>query len=320
MPTTLYSKPWRSPAALVKVLKSKRLEFLDETEAENILSQISYYHFKIYLHPLLDPESPDGKHYKKDEYFEYGLELYRFDEKLRVLLFGVIARLEVKLRSRLDHVLSAYSNNPFWYLDDAYFFTKHGAGYIDDTRKGIRRDFKKEDELYARHYCRKYHNNVHAQFTELPPFWIAGELITIGCLFRIFNAIDHGYFRRLAAPANALLDNLAKEFGANDFKALTNWVRRLRDVRNRCAHHSRLWNAKLAAPSQIAGELSIPEVHQYRPYLSICVMHKMIKSLGLTGIDLKSDILRFFAGNHAARRYMADTGFPQGWENDPFWN
>lgn len=320
MPTTLYSKPYRTPTDLVTDLKNKQLEFLDEAEAENILSQISYYHFKIYLHPLLDPASPGGKKYRKDEYFEYGVELYRFDEKLRALLFGIIARIEVKLRSRLDHALSSYSNNPFWYLDDTYFFTKRGTAYIDSTRRTIQTDFSKEDELYARNYRSKYHNNVHPQFTDLPPFWIASEIITIGSLFRIFDSIDHAYFRLLPAPANAVLDNLANEFGANDFKVLTNWVRRLRDIRNRCAHHSRLWNAKLAVPSQIANELTIREVHQYRPYLSICVIHKMIKSLGLAGIDLRENIRCLFAGSHAAKLYMSDTGFPQGWEHDPFWN
>lgn len=320
MPTTLYSKPYRTPADLVNDLKSKHLEFIDEAEAENTLSQISYYHFKIYLHPLLDPASPGGKHYREDEYFEYGLELYRFDEKLRALLFGIIARLEVKLRSRLDHALSCFSNNPFWYLDDTFFFTIKGTKYIDDTRKRIQADFSQEGELYARNYQNKYHNNVHTQFTDLPPFWIASEIITIGCLLRIFSSIDFGYFKKLASPDNAMLDNLAKEFGAKDFKALTNWVQRLRDVRNRCAHHSRLWNAKLAAPSQIAGELSINETHQYRPYLSICVMHKMIKSLGLTGINLKAEIISLFASHHAARLYMYETGFPHDWETDPFWN
>jgi abortive infection bacteriophage resistance protein len=78
MPTTL-CKPYRTPADLINDLGSKKLEFLDEAEAENTLSQISYYHFKIYLHPLLDPASPGGKHYRKD-IFEYGVELYRFDE------------------------------------------------------------------------------------------------------------------------------------------------------------------------------------------------------------------------------------------------
>jgi len=320
MPTTLYIKPYRTPADLINDLKTKKLEFLDEAEAENTLSLISYYHFKIYLHPLLDPASPGGKHYRKDEYFEYGVELYRFDEKLRVLLFGIIARLEVKLRSRLDHALSAYSNNPFWYLDDRYFFTRNGTGYIDSTRKKIQDDFSKEEELYARNYRSKYHNNIHTNFADLPPFWIASEIITIGCLFRIFDAIDHSYFRQLPAPNNALLDNLAKEFGANDFKILTNWVRRLRDVRNRCAHHSRLWNAKLAVPSQIGAEITVTQTHQYRPYLTVCVLHKMIKSLGISDINLKIDILKLFSGSHAAQLYMSDTGFPKGWDNDPFWN
>ncbi len=35
MPTTLYSKPYRTPADLVNDLKSKQLEFLDEAEAES---------------------------------------------------------------------------------------------------------------------------------------------------------------------------------------------------------------------------------------------------------------------------------------------
>lgn len=320
MPTTLYSKPYRTPTALVNDLKSKRLQFLDETEAENTLSQISYYHFKIYLHPLLDPSSPGGKHYRENEYFEYGVELYRFDEKLRVLLFGVIARLEVKLRSRLDHKLSAFSNTPFWYLDNTFFFTKHGTKDIDETRGTIQSDFRREKELYARNYRDKYHNNVHHQFSDLPPFWIASELITIGCLCKIFKTIDYAYFKKLAVPHNTLLYDLAKEFGANDFEVLKNWVQRLRDMRNRCAHHSRLWNARLAVPSQIADELSIPEARPYRPYLSICVIHKMIKSLGLTGIDLRGELLLLFAGNHTAQVYMKDTGFPEGWETDPFWN
>ncbi|WP_413467841.1 hypothetical protein [Pantoea agglomerans] len=97
-------------------------------------------------------------------------------------------------------------------------------------------------------------------------------------------------------------------------------MRRLRDVRNRCAHHSRLWNAKLATPSQIAGELSVPETHQKRPLSDKCVMQRMIKTLGITGINLKSDLIQLFAGNHAARLYMSETGFPQGWEKDPLWN
>ena len=319
MPTILYSKPYRTPAELVIYLKSKKLNFHDEVEAQKTLRQISYYRFKIYLHPLLDPETPGGKHFRADEYFEHGVALYRFDEKLRVLLFEVIARLEVKLRSRLDHTLSSYSNNPFWYLDNIFFFTKYGTDNIDKVRRKLQSEFNRENELYARNYREKYHNAIHPQFNDLPPFWIVSEIMTIGSLYKLLDAIDFTWFKNLAAPANATLNNLASEFGAHDFKSFVNWVRRLRDVRNRCAHHSRLWNAKLAVPGQIANELSVRETHPYRPYLTICVMHKMIKSLGLTDIAFKDKLKTLFEENPVVRQYMKETGFPPDWETDPFW-
>jgi hypothetical protein len=73
-------------------------------------------------------------------------------------------------------------------------------------------------------------------------------------------------------------------------------------------------------PGQVADELRTPATHQYRPYLSICVMNKMITALGLTGINLKEDMIDLFADNYTARRCMAETGFPQDWAADPFWN
>jgi len=320
MPTTLYRKPYRSPSDLIGDLKSKHLTFLNESEAERILSQISYYHFKIYLHPLLDPASRDGKYYRKGEFFEYGLELYRFDETLRAYLFSVIARLEVKLRSRLDHTLSSYTNNAFWYLDDTYFFTPKGdVKAINSIRESIRKDFDREKELYARNYKEKYHNNVHPLYSMLPPFWIASEFMTIGCLFKIVNAIDFSYFKSLPSPHNNLLNDLAAEFGARDFNTLVNWIQRLRDIRNRCAHHSRLWNARLAVPGGIANELTIAATQPNRPYLSIAVIQKMVKTLGMHDINMREALLSLFNSHRAAMLYLHDTGFPVHWENDPFW-
>lgn len=320
MPTTLYRKPYRSPSELLADLKRKHLSFLDEQEAIRVLNQISYYHFKIYLHPLLDSTSPDGKHYRENEYFEYGIELYRFDEKLRACLFGIIARLEVKLRSRLDQTLSSYTNNAFWYLDDTYFFTPQGnVQAINAIRDVIKKDFEREKEMYARNYKEKYHNNVHPEYPTLPPFWIASEFMTIGCLYKIVNAIDFSYFKSLPSPQNKILDELAAEFGARDFKAWVNWIQRLRDIRNRCAHHSRLWNAKLAVPSGIANELIIDATQPNRPYLSIAVIQKMVKTLGMHDINMREALHSLFNSHRAATLYLHDTGFPVHWENDPFW-
>ena len=94
MPYSLYLKPYRQPIDLISDLKGKNLLFSNEHEAEKILSQISYYHFKIYLHPMLDLQGTNPKFYRSNSFFESGVELYRFDEELRILMFKAIAKIE----------------------------------------------------------------------------------------------------------------------------------------------------------------------------------------------------------------------------------
>ena len=153
MPYSLYSKPYRQPIDLISDLKGKNLLFSNEHEAEKILSQISYYHFKIYLHPMLDLNGTNPKVYRSNSFFESGVELYRFDEELRILMFKAIAKIEVKLRSRLDHLISRTTSDPFWYLDNSLFFIIRNNTYtIDSIRDKISNDFNREKELYASNY------------------------------------------------------------------------------------------------------------------------------------------------------------------------
>ncbi|MBO1928726.1 Abi family protein [Providencia rettgeri] len=70
------------------------------------------------------------------------MDLYRFDEQIRFVLFKAIARIEIKLRSRLDHIMSSFSNNPFWYLDNQWFRINNNNSYvIDSIRNRISNEF-----------------------------------------------------------------------------------------------------------------------------------------------------------------------------------
>ncbi|WP_016956222.1 Abi family protein [Catenovulum agarivorans] len=89
----LYAKQYKAPQELVAHLKSKNLTINDEQRAIALLSSISYYRFKIYLYPLLNPESG---YYQPKASFEQGLELYRFDDELRDLIYSIIGRIEIK--------------------------------------------------------------------------------------------------------------------------------------------------------------------------------------------------------------------------------
>lgn len=309
-----YSKPYRAPADIIHDLKGKNLCFLDEQAAIKILNNISYYHFKIYLHPLIDSSSPNKKNYRANEYFEDGLDLYRFDESLRMILFKAISRIEVKLKSRLDHTMSSLSNDPFWYLDNQWFFTKRGDTYaIDSIRNKISSDFSNTKESYAKHYKSKYYNERHDNYKSLPPFWIASELISFGCLIKLYKNID------IRPETVSTLDTLALEFGANDFRTLSTWITTLRDIRNRCAHHNRLFSANLPAPKNITRLLSIQPLNSNRLYSGIVVIHQILKSLNVENINIFNEITSLIGQYICVRPYLRMGGFPVNWETDPFW-
>lgn len=109
----LYNKPYKTSADLLQHLRAKGLQITNMAEAEQYLNNISYYRFKAYLIPF---HSPQRHYYQIGACFEQGVELYRFDDELRDLLFSIIGRLEIKLRSKLDRVITSHTHNPFWYL------------------------------------------------------------------------------------------------------------------------------------------------------------------------------------------------------------
>jgi len=49
-----------------------------------------------------------------------------------------------------------------------------------------------------------------------------------------------------------VLDNLSQAFGAKNLKELNSWLKLIRDVRNRVAHHSRVWNCNYREPTGMA--------------------------------------------------------------------
>jgi abortive infection bacteriophage resistance protein len=318
MPYIPYIKPYKTPSDIISDLKIKQLSFIDENIAEKVLSQINYYHFKIYLHPLLDPSCPTGKNYRSGEYFEDAVDIYRFDEQIRFILFKAIARIEIKLRSRLDQVMSSISGNPFWYLDNQWFNIKNNNTYsIDSIRNKISNEFSNTKEEYASHYKSKYYNTTHDNYKFLPPFWIACEFLSIGTILKLYDNLNTPIInQRSGAP----LDSMALEFGAPSFKILCSWARTLRDIRNRCAHHSRLWNANLRAPSHIIRLLNISPTNDNRIYTSFAMTHRILLSLGIQDINLYDDLTTLIGKYHCVKSYLDSAGFPEKWHADPFWS
>ena len=142
--TTPFSKTYLNPRDLVVLLQSRGLSIADTTTAEHYLMHIGYYRLSAYMYPLL--RTPKDLHiYKSNASFDRVMMLYRFDKKLRLLIFNEIEKIEVAIRSAIANVVSEMSGNPFW-MTEASNFTDQNKfnrtmSLIDAELRHSREDF-----------------------------------------------------------------------------------------------------------------------------------------------------------------------------------
>ena len=94
----------------IELLKSRGLEIEDEKQASHLLNQVSYYRLAGYWWPM--QEDKVNHSFKQDSIFPDVINLYNFDRELRILLFNVIERIEISLRTKLIYHLSHMSLIP----------------------------------------------------------------------------------------------------------------------------------------------------------------------------------------------------------------
>jgi len=309
VPPVIYAKPYLNGQDLVTELVGKGLRVHSVADAEAILNRMNYYRFKAYLRPFLDVAA---KRYNAPAEFNDGLQLYRFDAEFREWIFSLIARLEVKLRSRLDQVVTEHTGNPFWYLDNTLF---SGIDHLGVQSK-IDMSFQKSNYEFVLHYKANYVNNRSAAYPHLPPFWMAAELSTFGQIRILYQSLIKSRFGTLPAPNK--LDDLANQFGARNIKVLNGWMTCLRDIRNKCAHHSRLWNTICRQPAGMNGVLAIAPTHLNRIYLTLVLLQVMSKNICLD-TTIRHDLQNLLASYPLASRFAASMGIPVGWDTDPIW-
>ena len=115
-----FHKPYTSPQDLVSLLQSRGLTISNTARAERYLEFIGYYRLSAYMYPLL--QMPKEQHvYKTGASFDKVLMLYRFDKKLRLLIFNEIEKIEVAVRSAIVNTGSEFTGDPFWMTNSANF-------------------------------------------------------------------------------------------------------------------------------------------------------------------------------------------------------
>lgn len=314
-----YQKPYLSSEEICQKLISQGLQIDNQDIAKLVFEQCSYYRFKAYLVPF---KELTAKKYKPNASFDKGYDLYNFDSELRTYLFKIIEKVEIGVRSALDQWITIQTDNPFWYLDSSLF---NDNGKQIQTVTQIRSMFVDSKEEFAEHYRGKYFNEFCPFYRDLPPAWVALELMTFGNVVNLMNSLNENAIQTLKLNRFS-----KKKLKVEKFKTVCNWMEAIRQVRNACGHHNRLFNRNLMAPTGIKRylESSITlvrtrpapdkreEDQMNRLYTNICaiqVLYSGLKHEDKIGVKIAA----FFQDNPTSLYFLDSMGFPSRWQEEP---
>lgn len=312
---TSYNRPPISVQEQIAHLQAKGLLVLDVDAAVAHLDAKGYYRLKAYLLPFRDVNA--GFH--PGTTFDQAVDLYEFDEKLRLLVFKQIQSIEIAIRTRFNEIICSKTGNSFWYLDSS-LFSVNTASY-ENTINKLKGSFLDSQETFACHFREKYYNDYCSSYSIMPPSWMAIELMTFGNLLNLLNSVSQDTILKYK------LDRWAKKkVGPDKFKKLTNWMHCIRDVRNHCAHHNRLFNRNFPAPDGIKRHLD-PKIrlvsiddnphgqHQLnRLYTMLAVMQVISKEICL--LPIGPMLSKLFDDHPEAINHLSSMGFPAEWKSE----
>lgn len=237
--------------------------------AEKYLINISYYRLGEYWYVM---QSDKENHtFKPNSKFEDVIALYNFDAELRLLLFDVIEKIEISLRTKLIYHLS-HEVDPWWFQNfDLFIDSKALVKTLSSLETEIERT---KDEAI------KKHKKKHKDDKRFPPAWKSLEQTSFGALSKLYGNLKNTVKSK---------DIIAAEFGAVNHTYLPSWLQSIAVIRNYCAHHSRLWNRNLPStvkllpkpPNPWIREVdNIPKQHEFsKLYVHMCLMRYLLNTI-----------------------------------------
>lgn len=309
MPKQFYPKRALSFPEQILHLESNGMAFFDKELALKELASISYYRLSGYWYPF----RVRNKLGNVTDEFELGTSfssttaLYEFDRKLRGLVLDAIERIEVAVRTQFTyHIGRKYG--AFGHTDANNF---HPSFNHKRLLRKLKEERQRSSEDFIRHYETKYED-----FQNLP-IWMLTEVMSLGTL-------SFGY--------SGLLNN--QKLGIEDKKAVSehfnihhkefgDWLHTLTYVRNICAHHSRLWNKKLAIrPGENKSLEWRPPLtpRNDRVFYILLMLRHLLRATGNgNGNDWAASVNKLITPVAKEKRWRAAMGLPENWLEHPIW-
>ena len=233
------------------------------------LRQVNYYRLCGYWHPFYqrDEKGICLQQFREGTTIEKIWRQYTFDRQFRVLMMDAIERVEISLRTKFAYYTakaygafayanrSTYRENPHTPPLRADAPTRERRKYENRCKKNnfdlrhsqiLRRlnsQFRLSLEKSAKHFNRNYTNPY-------PPIWIATEFMTFNMVASLIEMSEKSIIKQIAD------DYLLPK------PVFLSWLQGINEIRNICAHHSRLWNRTLGVQFKIPKYKKTPELRK----------------------------------------------------------
>lgn len=219
----LFRKPPKTLEEQVQILIDRGVVITDFPKACSVLGRLNYYRFCGYglYFEEFSTEGVRLDRFKPGTTFERILQLYQWDESLRHLLRDALGWVEISFRTAFIYEMANQTQDPYWHLDAQWM---QGPFDVRQFENECISAAKESTEVFTKHFQSKYQS-------DLTPCWILAEILSFGKWSRLLGCLKHKEHikkvaSRLGAPPNDLVS----------------WIRALVVLRNRCAHHGRLWD------------------------------------------------------------------------------
>lgn len=272
-----------------RLIEVHNLTIKEPSKAIDILKRVNYYRLSGYGIGL----TKNKEEYKDGLTLEDLYSLYVFDSKLRSVLLHVIEHIEIKLRCELSYLL-ALKYGADGYMNYANFGCKKEQHDLLINKFNAEKS-KQKNVPFVKHHELYYEGRF--------PIWVAVELFSFGTLSKLFS-----YLKREDQK------EICKNYDT-DPKHLNGWIQCLVEIRNICAHFTRLYNMPLK---------QLPSLYkENRKYLNNNGTHKLFPVLLVARRLLASnDVWLGFLGNlkqiieeHKTVVNLSFMDFPPDWES-----
>ena len=300
----MYNKTAFTIDEQIAQLEGRGLLILSTDNAEHFLSHISYYRLAGYWWPM--QLEPKDKHlFKANSKFADVIALYNFDRELRVVIFDAIEKIEISLRTKLIYHLS-HEFDPWWFQQ---------LNIYQNVPEAVKTLATLEEEIdRSKDAFIKEHKKKHQDDQRFPPSWKSLEMASLGALSKIYGNLKNTVQSK---------DTIAKEFAVVNHTFLPSWLQSIAQIRNYCAHHSRLWNKNLPGRPKLLSSpplpwiTDVPKEHEFPMiYIHLCCIKYLLNSIQPQN-NLKPQLSALF--NKYPNVDPNAMGMKANWENEPLW-